>query len=285
MTFHRDAWVVDVHTHGLGMLPAPIRHTHRLISRTTMPPDETLGVFAAASVDAAVVKAVGDPPVTRWYRGSAFDAVTRQLASLREQAVATGGHVVTTSAELDAARAAGATAVVLGLEGADAIGDEPHRVDALAAAGVRVVGIIHLGHNQLGTTSMPWLQYVGAFPARRPAHTGLTPLGRDVVTRLEAANIVIDLAHADAATTLDVVGLATRAVISSHAGAGARPTAASPASSTTTSCAPSRRPAASSGCGRTTIVGAASPPWARWWTMPATSPTSSVPSICASGPT
>ena len=203
------------------MLPAVPRAAYRVVNRTTMPPDEDLGAFRRASVNAAIVKAVGDAPVTRWYRGSAFNAVRRQLASLRGQLAANGGAVATTQADVDAARAAGTVAGILGVEGADAVGDDLERFDELAAGGVKVVGLIHLGHNRFGTTSMPWLQYVAAFPRRRPTSTGLTPLGRAAVARLDALGVVIDVAHADRSTTLDVVDLSTRPVISSHAGAAA----------------------------------------------------------------
>ena len=221
MSFHRDAWVVDAHTHGLGMLPALPRAAYRAVNRTTMPPDEGLDVFAVAGVDAAVVKAVGDGPVTRWYRGTPFDAVVAQLTHLRTQVVDAGGRVASTRAGIETAREAGQLVGVLGVEGADAVGHDLDNFDRLAQLDVAVIGLIHLGHNQFGTTSMPWLQYVGPFPRRRPAATGLTRLGRDAVNRLEALHVVVDVAHADAATTFDVVEAAARPVISSHAGAAA----------------------------------------------------------------
>ncbi len=217
--FHRSAWVVDAHTHGLEMLPALPRAAYRALNRTTMPPDESLDVFARAGVDGAIVKAVGDAPVTRWYRGEPFDAVLRQLRALRAQVQDAGGRVVATQAELEASRNDGVLGAVLGVEGGDAIGTDVDRLDTMHAEGVRVLGPIHLGHNQLGTTSMTWLQYVGPFGRRRLPDAGLTALGRAAVTRLDALGVVVDLAHADKATTLDAVALARRPMISSHAGA------------------------------------------------------------------
>ena len=201
MAFHRSAWVVDAHVHGRCMLPRVPAAVYRAVNRTTMPPDVGFDALVAGGVDLAVAKAVGDPAVTRWYRGSAFEAVMRQLASLEDQAAQANARIV------------------LGLEGADAIGDDVDNVDRLHERGVRVVGVIHLGHNQFGTTSMPWHQYIGPFPSRRPSDTGLTAVGRRVIDRMDALGITIDVAHADAATTLDIVARATRPVISSHAGA------------------------------------------------------------------
>ena len=36
---HRDALVVDVHTHGLGFLPRPVARAYRAATRGSMPAD------------------------------------------------------------------------------------------------------------------------------------------------------------------------------------------------------------------------------------------------------
>ena len=47
---------------------------------------------------------------------------------------------------------------------------------------------------------------------------GLTPLGRELIGRLEGASIIVDLAHASARTIDDVLAIATRPVVASHTG-------------------------------------------------------------------
>jgi microsomal dipeptidase-like Zn-dependent dipeptidase len=47
---------------------------------------------------------------------------------------------------------------------------------------------------------------------------GLTPLGREVVGRLEQKKILIDLAHSSPRTIDDVLAMATRPVFASHTG-------------------------------------------------------------------
>ena len=47
---------------------------------------------------------------------------------------------------------------------------------------------------------------------------GLTPLGRQVVARMEALGMIVDLAHSSHATIADVLAMARRPVISSHGG-------------------------------------------------------------------
>lgn len=208
--------VVDTHTHGLGLLPRPVGPLYRLINRTTMPADVGFDVLPDAGVDVVVAKAVGDPIVTRWYRGGAWRSVLAQLDDLTAQMEGAGGRVIT------AADAIKPPCAILGVEGADAIGDDVDRIDELHARGVRVIGILHLADNQIGTTCMPWQRYVGPLPVRRGVTIGLSPLGRRVVARMNSLGMVVDLAHADRRTTLDVVGLTTAPVISSHTGARAR---------------------------------------------------------------
>jgi membrane dipeptidase len=156
--------------------------------------------------------------VTRWYRGGAWSAVERQLDAVLEQIE---GRLVRTAADVRTARG-GRPVAVLGVEGADAIGHDVDRLDAWAARGVRVVTIVHLADNQIGTTCMPWQQYVGPLPVRRRVEEGLSPLGGLVVDRMNALGMVVDLAHADTRTLLDVVERTTAPVAATHSGARAR---------------------------------------------------------------
>jgi membrane dipeptidase len=170
-----------------------------------------------------VAKAVGDGVVTRFHRGDAWTAVQRQLDAAAGQIEAAGGRTVRTAAEVRAAQENGPVAL-LGVEGADAVGDDVDRVDECAAGGVRVVTIVHLGDNQIGRTCMPWQRYVT--PARLPVgkrvEEGLSPFGARIVQRMNEVGIVIDLAHADPRTVLDTVARTTAPVVATHSGARAR---------------------------------------------------------------
>ena len=217
---HRDALVIDTHTHPAHFTPEPARSLYRLVNRGTMPPEEPYDELPAGSVDVVVAKAVGDAVVTRWYRGGAWAAVARQL----DRAVAqVGGRVVADAGSLRAvAPGNGRPVAVLGVEGADALGDDVDNVDRWHERGVRVVGLVHLADNQFGTTCMPWQHYVGPLPVRRRVTTGLSALGARVVDRMQSVGILVDLAHADRETTLSVIDRVTRPVIVTHSGARAR---------------------------------------------------------------
>jgi microsomal dipeptidase-like Zn-dependent dipeptidase len=216
---HRRSFVLDLHTHGPGFVPRPFRTVWRTVT-VGAPAEAGFGALRKGGVDAAVAKAVGDPIVTRWYVGrSPWDAVEKQLAQIERQADDAGALVVRSVEGLLQARAQGTPAVVLGVEGADAVGRDVDRIDAWHERGVRVIVLVHLRDNLLGTTSLPWQRYAGPLPVRRHATPGLSQLGLRVVERMIRLGILVDVAHADRATLLAVAGAATAPVVSSHAGA------------------------------------------------------------------
>lgn len=216
---HRDSFVLDLHTHGPGFVPRPFRAVWRGVTLRA-PAEVGFDVLPKAGVDAAVAKAVGDPIVTRWYVGrSPWEAVEAQLALIERQAAEAGAVLARSVDELGSARARGVPAVVLGVEGADAVADDVDRIDAWHERGVRVIVLVHLRDNALGTTCLPWQRYAGPVPVRRTASPGLTPLGTRVVERMNRLGMLVDVAHADRATLLGVVDLATAPVVSSHTGA------------------------------------------------------------------
>ncbi len=214
-----DALVIDAHVHGPRLLPQPYRSLYRLVNGRTMPPDSGFEALRGAGVNAAVPAAVGDRIVTRRYGPDPWAAVLLQLGRLVEDIDRARCRLVVDAAGVLAARAAGYPAVILGLEGADAIEGQLDRIDELYRLGVRVVLPVHLTDNRIGTTALPWQRYIGRLPTGRPRHRGLTPFGRDVVARLDARDMLIDVSHADEVTTLDIVEASTHPVIASHTGA------------------------------------------------------------------
>jgi membrane dipeptidase len=95
---------------------------------------------------------------------------------------------------------------LLAIEGAHALDGDPANVDRLAAAGYRMVAPTHFFDNDF------------AGSAHGVERGGLTPLGRELIGRLEGASVIVDLAHASARTIDDVLAMATRPVVASHTG-------------------------------------------------------------------
>lgn len=123
-----------------------------------------------------------------------------------------GGFVILrTGADLEAflARRRTETSLVAGLlaiEGAHAMGDDPADVDTLFDAGYRMMSPTHFFDNAFGGS------------AHGVAKGGLTAAGREMIRRMEARGMVLDLAHASPATFADAIALATKPVVVSHTG-------------------------------------------------------------------
>jgi microsomal dipeptidase-like Zn-dependent dipeptidase len=98
------------------------------------------------------------------------------------------------------------TAGLLTIEGAAALDGLVENVDRLADAGFRVFGLAHMVDNAFAGSSSG----VGK--------GGLTALGRELVERLEARRLVVDVAHASPAAIDGVLEMARRPVIASHSG-------------------------------------------------------------------
>ena len=210
--------VVDTHTHSGTFLPGVPGRVYKALPRKSRPADITFAEAHAAGVDVLVAKAVGDPIVTRWHFRPPWQAVQNQLDAIRKEAADAGARLVTTADEIRQAFADGVLAVVLGLEGADAVGTDLDKLATLADDGVRVIVPVHLGHNRVGTTCLPWQRYVGPLPVRRQP-PGLTDFGKELVAAMNEHGIVIDGSHADEPTLLGMIERSAAPVICSHAGA------------------------------------------------------------------
>jgi membrane dipeptidase len=98
------------------------------------------------------------------------------------------------------------TAGLLSIEGATALDGDPANVDVVADAGFRMISPAHFTDTVFGGS------------AHGVEQGGLTPFGREMVRRMEARGVLLDVAHASAATINDSLEIATRPVVASHTG-------------------------------------------------------------------
>jgi microsomal dipeptidase-like Zn-dependent dipeptidase len=98
------------------------------------------------------------------------------------------------------------TAGLLTIEGAHALGGDLDNLDRVVAAGYRMIGLVHFFDNEVGGS------------AHGVDRGGLTPFGRELVGRMEARSVLVDVAHASARTLDDVLTIARRPVVASHTG-------------------------------------------------------------------
>lgn len=120
---------------------------------------------------------------------------------------AKGYTLVQTVRDLDALLAdRTATGALLSIEGLQNLEGKLGNVDVLFDAGYRMAGLTHFFDNEVAG-SMHGLE-----------KGGLTPLGRDVIRRMEAKGMVVDLAHASHKTVAEALKLVTKPVVYSHGG-------------------------------------------------------------------
>ena len=98
------------------------------------------------------------------------------------------------------------TAGMLSIEGAHALDDDPDNVDVVFDAGVRMISPSHFFDTAFGGS------------AHGMEQGGMTAKGRELVARMEERGMVLDLAHASAATIDDALAIASRPVVASHTG-------------------------------------------------------------------
>jgi membrane dipeptidase len=128
------------------------------------------------------------------------------LAAASDGAVA----VVTDVAALDRCHGDGTLAMVLHLEGAEAIDPSLSALDAWHAAGVRSIGLVWSRPSAFGH-GVPF-----RFPASPDTGPGLTDAGRALVRRCAELGIVVDLSHLNAAGFADVVRIGAAPIVVSH---------------------------------------------------------------------
>ncbi len=94
--------------------------------------------------------------------------------------------------------------IVLGLEGTDYL-DEPGDIYLYQLLGIRLLGLTWNYDTRFAATCMSRKDY------------GLTGLGSELIDLCEELGIVVDLAHASRNTMLDVLSVASKPVVISHA--------------------------------------------------------------------
>jgi membrane dipeptidase len=104
------------------------------------------------------------------------------------------------------ARAAGRIGIIYGFQNAAMLGSDVTRVDLFANLGVRVIQLTYNPANALGDGSMA------------AENRGLTPFGRDVVERLNARRVMVDLSHSGQRTCLEAARVSKQPISINHTG-------------------------------------------------------------------
>lgn len=113
---------------------------------------------------------------------------------------------VLTTADIAAAKAQNKIGVIYGFQNAAMMGQDASRVDIFADMGVRIIQLTYNNANQLGDGSTA------------PGNRGLTRFGHEVVERLNANKVMVDLSHSGTQICLDAARASKQPISINHTG-------------------------------------------------------------------
>jgi membrane dipeptidase len=113
---------------------------------------------------------------------------------------------VLTAADILRAKRERRIGIIYGVQNAAMLGDKAERADLFADLGLRVVQLTYNPANALGDGSMA------------AGNRGLTPFGREVVARLNANRLMVDLSHSGERTCLDAARASKQPISINHTG-------------------------------------------------------------------
>jgi membrane dipeptidase len=154
--------------------------------------------------------AQGWPPRTWRSRTERARYAAQRLRHIAERS---GGRLllIRSGADLDRLDARrqedpGVVGALLAIEGSHALDGRLDRLDHLYQDGFRMIGLQHFLDNDAGGS------------AHGLSGGGLTAFGRDLVRRMAARHMIVDVAHSSPAVVADVLAMTTRPVFVSHTG-------------------------------------------------------------------
>jgi len=150
-------------------------------------------------------------PISTW--GSLKERTLYQASRLSDFAARSNGKfvLIKTSADLAAylkRRSAEPeiTAGFLGVEGAHALDGDLNNIDVFFEHGIRMMSPTHFFDNDIGGS------------AHGLVKGGLTEKGKEMVRRMQAKGMIVDVAHASGNVISDVLKISTRPIFVSHTG-------------------------------------------------------------------
>lgn len=204
----REHVSVDVHTHA---------GPNGVTSRTAAPSDDLARSMRAGRIAVLCLADVPDGPilgrdasnVLRALRepepGFLYQYHLQRLGWVDELCAKHGIRRVLTTADVKAAHAAGAPAIIMDIEGLDFLERKLERLEESYQRGVRTMQLVHYTPNDIGD-----------FQTGAVTHSGLTPFGADVIRACNRLGVVVDVAHATADTVKQAVKATDRPLLLSH---------------------------------------------------------------------
>jgi membrane dipeptidase len=148
----------------------------------------------------------------RYLPDHALEVALGQIACLRAEVEGCPHFAICESyPEITKARAAGKIVLIIGMEGAEPLGNDLDLLRDFYEQGLRLIGLTHSRRNAAATGA--------AFAGNGSSPDGLTQFGRDLVRECERLGIIIDLAHINPAGFDEILAITSRPPIISHTNA------------------------------------------------------------------
>jgi membrane dipeptidase len=127
-------------------------------------------------------------------------------------------RLATTPEQLMANHQAGLLSATIEIENAYSLGHDIHRLDAAYDRGARSVGLVHVGNNDLCSSSLPDTEH--GEPAMNSAgDKGMSEFGHAVVKRANQLGMMVDISHASDHCVRDALKASSAPLIATHSGA------------------------------------------------------------------
>ncbi|MEO7068497.1 MAG: dipeptidase [Rhodanobacter sp.] len=127
-------------------------------------------------------------------------------------------RLATTPEQVMANHRAGLLSAMIGIENSYSLGHDLHRLDAAYDRGARYVGLVHVGDNDLCSSSLPDTEH--GEPAMNSAgDKGMSDFGRQVVARGNRLGMMVDVSHASDTCVRTALQVSKAPIIASHSGA------------------------------------------------------------------
>src|SRR5215471_10018280 len=203
----RKSISVDVHTHG---------GTTGITSQAS-PSDDLANGMRAGSLAVACLADVPDGPILGRNAAGVLTALRTpepgqlykyhlgRLDWVDEMVAHHGLRRALSTADLEAAHAAGAPAIVGDVEGLDFLEGKLERLEEAHQRGIRHVQLVHYTPNDIGD-----------FQTGAVTHQGLTEFGAEVIRTCDRLGFVCDVAHATEDMAMQAVTIATKPLLLSH---------------------------------------------------------------------
>jgi len=172
-----------------------LRHTDGSIDIPRMKEGGLTGIFFSIWIPS---KITGPEAVKR---------AKTQIAAVQEQVKRNSKEIVlaTTADEVRAAKKQGKIAALMGVEGGHMIGNDLANLREFAAAGVRYMTLTHSGNDEWADSSTD-----------KPAHSGLTDFGKDVVLEMNKLGVIVDISHVSDKTFYNALAVSKAPMFASH---------------------------------------------------------------------